>query len=510
MNEADHLEKVLHTHPTSPFLFIGSGFSQRYLNIPTWEGFLRRVAEKLPNPFEFYLSSADSKLPYCASLLAKDFNDFWWKDAQFVEMREKYKSATLNSSSPIKILLSDSLRKEFRLPKDAKLTRELDAFRALNAEGIITTNWDLLLESLFPDYKVYIGQQSVVTQTPQNVGEIYKIHGCSTDPNSLVLTEEDYKHFKEKQAYLAAKLITIFVEHPVVFLGYSVSDSNIIDLLKSILKGLGTEEIRKLQKNLIFIQRTRHDRPQGIKETILVVEDVHLPVTNIVTDDFLDIYTALSKSKLKLPARVLRFCKEQLYQIVSAKEPSEKLCLLNIDEIGQRNDLEFVVGIGVAEQHISENGYVGISARDIFEDVIFGNRSLNAKTVLSKVLPNIDSGKNFLPIYKFLKKEKCDVSKCKSLKRLFELHKSGFKSKAYAKTARSAIAKLDFFGVVNNFPPEKAALFIPFLSHDKISVKDLKKFAQEHFEKAFLVGTSTNFRKLFCLYDYLAFPLGTS
>lgn len=505
MTPADHLEKLLHDHPASPFLFVGSGFSQRYLGVPTWDGILRSTTKNLATPFEFYLASSDSKLPRCASLLSKDFGEYWWKADELAEIREKYREHIKGSSSPLKIAIADRLRGEFRLIKDSRLTEELEAFRALNAEGIITTNWDCLLESLFPGYKVYIGQQSVVRQTPQNIAEIYKIHGCCTDPNSLVLTEEDYALFRERQAYLAAKLITIFVEHPVVFLGYSVSDPNIIDLLKAILRGLGTDEIRKLQQNLIFLQRSKPGRPEGVKDTLLVVEDTQLPVTNLVTDDFLAVYTALSKSKLKLPARVLRFCKEQLYEIVASKEPSEKLCLLNLDDVENHKDLEFVVGIGVVGQQLSERGYVGVSPREIFGSVIFDEPRLDSNSVLGQVIPELDGGSNFLPVFKFLAEGNTDVSECRSCQRLIQAVKKGYKTPSYLKAAMHAISGKSFADLVNELPPEKAAIFIPYLAHDKIPVDELGKFCQVHFEKAFERGPSTNFRKLFCLYDYLRY-----
>ena len=57
-----------------------------------------------------------------------------------------------------------------------------------------------------------------------------------------------------KITYLAAKLITIFIEHPIVFIGYSINDSNIKEILSSIVKCLNQEKIKKLQNNLFFVE----------------------------------------------------------------------------------------------------------------------------------------------------------------------------------------------------------------------------------------------------------------
>lgn len=104
---------------------------------------------------------------------------------------------------------------------------EIALLSQLSVDGIITTNWDLLLETLFPDYKVFVGQGEMLFSNPQSIAEIYKIHGSASRPASLVLTKEDYTDLENKNPYLAAKLITLFVEHPIVFIGYSLTDRNV-------------------------------------------------------------------------------------------------------------------------------------------------------------------------------------------------------------------------------------------------------------------------------------------
>ena len=97
-------------------------------------------------------------------------------------------------------------------------------------------------------------------QTLKKIAEIYKIHGCCSDPKSLVLTKSDYEDFHKKNPYLAAKLLSIFLEHPILFIGYSLHDENIKSILCSISAMMTNDEHKqKLAKNLIFINRSHGD-----------------------------------------------------------------------------------------------------------------------------------------------------------------------------------------------------------------------------------------------------------
>ena len=84
------MEKFQKTN-ASPFLFVGSGFSRRYIELEDWKGLLRRFTKELSRPFEYYLSASNSHLPKTAELIGEDFHTIWWEADSYRLSREQYK-----------------------------------------------------------------------------------------------------------------------------------------------------------------------------------------------------------------------------------------------------------------------------------------------------------------------------------------------------------------------------------------------------------------------------------
>ena len=54
---------------SSPFLFLGSGFSLKYIKTENWAGLLRKYSGLMDKPFERYRSLADGNWPQKKNLV---------------------------------------------------------------------------------------------------------------------------------------------------------------------------------------------------------------------------------------------------------------------------------------------------------------------------------------------------------------------------------------------------------------------------------------------------------
>lgn len=48
--------------------------------------------------------------------------------------------------------------------------------------------------------------------------------------------------------------MTIFMEFPIIFMGYSISDSNIKNILKAIVGCLDSVQVKLLQERFVFVE----------------------------------------------------------------------------------------------------------------------------------------------------------------------------------------------------------------------------------------------------------------
>lgn len=512
---------------TSPFLFIGSGFSKRYYNLPDWETLLREMCAvlDLPKPFEYYKSNANSYLPQVAELMGVDFNSIWWSSERFKESRDIYKRIATTKLSPLKFEIASKIGNQNEFLNNDILDVEIRILKKINIDGIITTNWDGLLENLFSDYKPYIGQEELIFSDLYNIGEIYKIHGCVSDPNSLVLTGSDYENFEERNYYLAAKLLTIFIENPIIFIGYSLDDKNIQNILTSIVKCLNESNIDKLRDRLIFCQWSEIPVKTTINDSVLLISNTSVPIKLIKTHNFIDIYTVLANNKKRLPIKVLRQMKGMVYDYVKSNDSNQKIYVMdNLDAIEDIHKAEFVWGIGITEK-IAQKGITGIELTDLLKDIVFDDGENWEPSVISRfALPKIGTMAIYIPYFKYLRSanllnqnNEIDndteiieftpnfVEKVNSIR-----HENFYPSVSYVKKADDINQDCATFSDLlekcdgNHL---HVLMYTPLLDIEKIDPQELRNYLSDNFDVLNVKKNITQFRKLVCLYDYLKYKL---
>ncbi|MEK9211707.1 SIR2 family protein [Sphingomonas sp. 2378] len=523
------LSELLDGHPAAPFLFIGSGFSRRYLGLETWSGLLERFCKTI-KPFGYYSTSANGDLPQAASLMARDFNDWWWQSEDTRASREKYGHLVQNQSDALKLeigLYLDQFSRKSAI--DAGHEEEISILSDIAIDGIITTNWDHLLEDIFPDYKVFIGQEELLFSNPQSIGEIYKIHGSASAPSSLVLTSEDYAQFTAKNPYLAAKLVTIFVEHPIVFLGYSIADPHIQNIIMSIARCLSQDKVKNFEDNLIFVQRTKSDEQPSIQKSTIQADGFTVTMMIVTVSDFGQVYRALAGRKRKIPARLLRFFKEQMYEFVrSPDDKSTKLAVVDYDRLSEADDIEFVVGVGVAQEKenaakglekitssaMARRGYEGVTAQDIFEDCIREQSEFDASNLLEAAYPIIArQSRTFLPIYRYLKSagiennDQLSQSKFEGAKKIItKMRGNSLATTSYRNRYDRSYTGLSTDEIINTAGNARdALLMLPFQRAEDVDVERLRHFLIENVNAFNGEPYATAFKKLVCHYDKIAF-----
>jgi len=504
---------------TTPFLFVGSGISRRYLNLDSWEGLLRHFAAETKNSefgYEYYLNEAKSQncpegiLPRVAKLIEYDFNARWYLDEKYQHQREKWRGEIQNKNiSPFKIAITEYLQNAMDFQE--QYSKEMELLKAVGKKsisGIITTNYDNLLEKLMPDYKVYVGQEELLFSPLQGIGELYKIHGTLASPSSIVINEDDYVNFDNKNAYLASKLLTIFLEHPIIFMGYSIEDKNVQNILRAIIDCLPQEKLLQLSDRLFFLVWSEEPTDIEISKYSKSFSDGKaLDMVQIKAHDFIPVYESLLQIKNKYPAQILRKLKNDVYELVKSSDPSERIKVVDFEDSHNLENIEVVMGIGILNK-LGVKGYDGIQAIDLFEDIILNNKNFDCEMVAEYSLEKLykQTGGS-LPIYKYLQNSKQSLDK---------FLKEPITSPQYFlnRTLRDIRKKFSDKGssvsvIVNKYKTKRVFAQLALMDFNTNQVSDLhdflSKFLVENPEALTKAPYKTDLKRLIKILDWIKF-----
>jgi len=205
--------------------------------------------------------------------------------------------------------------------RDEGMAAEITALQGIRPHAVITTNYDRFLELVFSEYQPVVGQ-SIIRDSPVLFGEIFKIHGCVSDYNSLVFTQQDYDEFMRKKKYLSAKLLTFFSEHPLLFVGYSATDPNIRAILSDIDEAIPRPGPSGTLIPNIYILEWHKDVPPDsapARERLIAVEDGRsIRIKAIESDDFRWVFSAFGSNQPlnAVSPKVLRALLHRSYDLV--------------------------------------------------------------------------------------------------------------------------------------------------------------------------------------------------
>lgn len=513
------INDIISRFSTVPFLFIGSGLSRRYLSTPDWKGLLEHFAGRISNdPFAYnsYISRAhtlgfaEGLLPKVAELIQQDFDAKWFMTSDIRSQDEEVLLSVREGVSPFKAEVAKYFKefKEF----DVRYQTEINMLTRLSERslaGIITTNYDDFLERLFTGYTRYIGQTELIFSSIQGVAEIYKIHGSVEKPESLIINEADYLGFSEKSKYLAAKLMTIFMEYPIVFMGYSISDSNIINIITSIVACLDEAQLKKLEDRFVFVEYNTQALEPEVSAYTIMIEDKPLTMRRIVLSDFMPLYTAMENVRSKLPVRILRRFKQELYNFTITNTPTANLRVASIDDV-RVGDEDLVLAIGKASE-LGLRGLSGIDHDDWYRNVVTEELDFSADDLLNhafKKLLSQNSGK--LPVHKYLSEATNSFPEAEALAEKYNslnsIISNSIRNNRHRLGAYSSVKQI-WMGERSNI--SKAMDYIAHLEEHQLDLEELECVLKEIFEEDVNVLRNigrpgrTNIRRVIMLYDCL-------
>jgi len=208
---------------------------------------------------------------------------------------------------------------------------------------IFTTNYDTLIEDAYPKE-----ERTVITNNKSCAYDntsvcVYKVHGdisSMNDPDNIVITDSDYKgYFKNENFNLIWEHLKLsFVKKHVVFIGYSLEDDNILDIIKTvrdcignnmkqlfiIAPGFNAEKKTRLKANNIEYIDSKADK---------ILEDIIIALKDNIVSDF--------RQKKINKETFDKFCElnAELYATTTSIGKENRIDKIHVKEGFQRNEL---------------------------------------------------------------------------------------------------------------------------------------------------------------------------
>ena len=499
------IDDFLSNYQNHPVLFVGTGFSLRYLNNSfTWNHLLERIALDLYDNEERYLDiKYNNKIdggydyPKIAEILEKDFNNFISKpenrNGEFKELNDEF-YARMKFEIPtnrFKLYLAKLL---FTLEIKEDMKSEINELKKVrkNIACVITTNYDTFIESIF-EFNPLIGNDILLSNP---YGSVYKIHGSVSDSENIIISNNDYEKFERKYELIRAQLLSLFIHNPIIFFGYSVSDENIKSILKMIFSYVtpNSEEAEKIRSNFLLVEYEKDSENEEITDHDIQIESLNqIRINKIKTDNFINIYQALSKLNLPVTAMDIRKVETVLKEIRSGSGGIQVQITESLEDL-KNGDKVLAIGSQKTIQVEYQNKEELLAN---YFNILDESNSQRVELINKYTISNAE----WFPFFAFKaindKIDTNNVYKRQQEKRVKEFERD-LKDKTKYHSLHTKIE--DILEDENMSKTYKLGALSRGVFEKRINLEDLKEYLKNMEDK-----NSTDYRKLLCVYDFMEY-----
>lgn len=159
------------------------------------------------------------------------------KESDLISLAQYYK----NEMGGNRNKLNNEILSHFT--KSVSNNKCMDILATLPIDTYWTTNYDHVIEDSLRQHgkivDVKISQSNLADNLPKHNAIVYKFHGDISSPADAILTKDDYELFDITHKLFITSLQGCLVSKTFVFVGYSLNDPNLLQILSKIRVLLG-------------------------------------------------------------------------------------------------------------------------------------------------------------------------------------------------------------------------------------------------------------------------------
>lgn len=418
------LEKLV-ANKKIPMLFIGAGISKRYLkNYPSWEDLINLLAKDIgvssDRLFAMQQQVTDSNPNAKKSEIYKEIGQnltdilreqiITHKKNLSDYFNENEKELIIKNNIPFIKMLITHYFPETSIKKSKRLRNEIRELIKLekNVGVVLTTNYDTFIDRhIFTNFKCFSEQYQYYRSDSEGIGEIYKIHGSISNPKSIIFNKKDYDNYNKNLRVVVAKILSLLLDYPIIFLGYSLEDENILEILTTLIDCLNNEQLNELENNFIYVSYKPNENKLKQYQKTITQNNKSIKLTVIETDNYFAIYKNLQRFKPSIPPSLVRKYKSIIRELViDTTFGKQKIFIKEADIDKLKNDDNLVIAFGKYEE-LSQKGLEGLGVNDIVE-MVLNQKKIDvqyAENIIEKCYINNSAiaFTHYVPIFYFTK-----------------------------------------------------------------------------------------------------------